>query len=386
MLELYEPKPALKFFEVISKIPRSSGNEKGISDWLVTFAKERGLWTHQDKAFNVIIKKPGTRGFENAPTVIIQGHTDMVCEKNTATKHDFEKDPLKLTVDGDFVKAQGTTLGSDNGAAVAMALALLDSKDIPHPPLEALFTVGEEVGLVGASELDGSLFEGKILLNIDSETEGVFFASCAGGGRVDLFYPLEYCDVPSGFSAKALKIRGLKGGHSGLEITQERGNSCRLLARALRILQTKFAVQFTDIGGGSKNNAIPREAEAVIVFDAAKEKEVADEVIKIETAFKREFSISNEGLKIHLEPCANGVKKVFTQKLCKNLASALLMIPNGVQAMSLTIAGLPETSLNIGVITTTEKNVILTCSVRSSIASKKNACGAAAYYFRGNRS
>ena len=371
MLENYEPKTVLKFFEEISKIPRGSGNEKGISDWLVAFAKARGLWAHQDKAFNVVVKKPGTKGLENAPTVIIQGHTDMVCEKNAATKHDFEKDPLQLTVDGDFLKARGTTLGADNGAAVVMALALLDSKDIPHPPIEALFTAGEEIGLIGAGALDGSLLKGRILLNIDSEEEGIFFASCAGGGRADLSYPIEYCDVPSGFLAKTLVVRGLKGGHSGLEITQERGNSCRILARILRILQTKFAVQFTDIGGGSKHNAIPRESQAVIVFDAAKEKEIASEVAGIEAAFKREFSMSDAGLTIGLETCGNAVKKMFAQKLCKNLVTALLTIPNGVEAMSLAIEGLPETSLNIGVITTTEKEVVLTCSLRSSVVSRK---------------
>jgi len=372
MLENHAAKSAFKFFEKISCIPRGSGNEKGISDYLAAFAKEKGLWVQQDKALNVVIKKPGTKGYENAPAVILQGHMDMVCEKNAGTVHDFEKDPLKLIVEGDFLKAEGTTLGADNGAAVAMALALLDSSDVPHPPLEVLITSGEEIGLLGAAELDGSLLEGRILLNMDSGEEGFFCVCCAGGGRVDLSYTPDYCGLPTGYVVKTLKIKGLKGGHSGIDITKERGNSNRLLGRALRILQSKFAIQFSNINGGSKENAIPREAEALIAFAGAKGKELADEVKQIEKTFKREYSMSDEGIEVYLEDCEEDVKKVFTQALCANIVSALLMLPNGVQAMNLALEDLPETSLNIGVVTTTENEIVIASSVRSSVGSRKD--------------
>jgi len=371
MLANCEPKSAFKFFEEISRIPRGSHNEKGISDYLAAFARERGLWVRQDEALNVIIKKPGTKGYENAPPIILQGHMDMVCEKNAETAHDFEKDPIKLVVEGDLLSAEGTTLGADNGAAVAMALALLDSSDIPLPPLEVLITTGEEVGLLGAANVDGNLFEGRLLLNMDSGEEGFFCASCAGGGRVDLFYALEYCDLPDGYAVKTLKIKGLKGGHSGIDITKERGNANRLLGRALKTLQSKLGVQLAGISGGSKDNAIPREAEAVIAFAGAKSTELASAVKDIERTFKREYSASDEGLEVRLEDCKENVNKIFAQPLCARIVSALLLIPNGVHAMSLVFEGLPETSLNIGVVSADEGAVCISSSIRSSVSSRK---------------
>jgi len=371
MLSNHEPKNVFNFFEAISRIPRGSGNEKGISDWLVAFAKDRGLWVHQDKALNVVIKKPGTKGYENAQTVILQGHMDMVCEKNADTVHDFEKDPLKLIVEGDFLRAEGTTLGADNGAAVAMALALLDSANIPHPPLEVLLTSSEEVGLIGAGKFDETLLEGKLFLNMDSGEEGFFCVCCAGGGRVDLSYAPEYCDLPAGYAVKTLKIKGLKGGHSGIDITKERGNSNRLLGRSLQILQSKFAIRFTNINGGLKENAIPREAEAVIAFAEAKTGELAEEVKRIEKTFRHEYAMSDEGLELYLEDCTENVKTVFTQSLCTNIVSALLMIPNGVQAMNLVFDDLPETSLNIGIVSTQEDAIAISAGIRSSVTSRR---------------
>ena len=371
MLTDHDPKDALNFFEAISYIPRGSGNENRISDFLVAFAKERGFWVHQDKALNVVIKKPGTKGLENVPPVILQGHMDMVCEKNAATLHDFEKDPLKLVIEGDFLMAEGTTLGADNGAAVAMILALLDSRDIPHPPLEVLVTTGEEVGLLGAAEIDGTIFEGRLLINLDSGEEGIFCVSCAGGGRADISYVPEYSELPAGHSVKTLKVRGLKGGHSGIDITKERGNSNRILGRVLWTLMEKFGVQFTNINGGSKENAIPREAEAVIAFAAPRMKEVADEIAEIEKALKREYATSDSGLTLSIDDCDSNIESVFSQPFCARFVSALLLLPNGVQAMSLVLKGLPETSLNIGVVSTTKDRVSIACSIRSSVASRK---------------
>ena len=371
MLANHEPKNAFGVFEKISRIPRGSGNEKGISDYVVALAKEKGFWVHQDMAFNVIVKKPGTSGYENARPVIIQAHLDMVCEKNAGTVHDFEKDPIKLVVEGDILRAEGTTLGADNGAGMAMALALLDSANIPHPPLEVLFTTEEEVGLLGAAKVDGTLFDGKLLLNLDSGEEGFFCVSCAGGGRMDLSYALEYCDLPAGYSVKTLKIRGLKGGHSGIDITKERGNSNRLLGRALRVLRSKFAVQFTNINGGSKENAIPRESEVVIAFAEGASGELANEVKRIEKTFKHEYAASDEGLELYLEDCQENVEKVFTQSLCAKIVTALLLLPSGVQAMSLVFDDLPETSLNIGVVSTGANAVVIASGARSSVGSKR---------------
>ena len=371
MLENYEPKNVFKFFAGISSIPRGSGNEKGISDYLVDFAKKRNLWVHQDKALNVIIKKAGTKGLENSLPVILQGHMDMVCEKNEDILHDFEKDPIKLVIDGDIVKADGTTLGADNGTAIAMALALLDSGDIPHPPLEVLFTTGEEVGLLGAIEVDGSLFEGKMLINMDSSSEGYFCTTCAGGARADLSFTAEYCDLPAGHITKTIKIRGLKGGHSGIDITKERANSNRLLGRTLKILQSKFDIHFSNINGGSKENAIPRESQAAISFDGAKLAEVGAAVKQIEQTLKSEYSKSDEGLEIFMEDCKEAGKKVFSKQFCRNILTALLAIPNGVEAMSLIFDDLPETSLNIGVITAKENEIVISSSLRSSVSSRK---------------
>ena len=370
MLENYEPKSALRFFQTISLIPRGSDNEKEISDYLLSFAKERNLSAHRDDALNVIIKKPGNHGFENRETIIIQAHVDMVCEKNAETEHDFTADPIKLLVDGDFLKARGTTLGADNGAGVAMALALLDSADIPHPPLEILLTTGEEIGLLGAVRLDSSLLEGKILINLDSSQEGFFYASCAGGGRVELSYPLEYNDVPSGYSVKTLRIQGLKGGHSGIDITG-RANSNRLMGRMIKILSDKFPLQFSHISGGLKDNAIPRESQAFIAFPQADGEALACEIKRIEKIFKNEHHSNDDGIEVSLKDCPQNIEKVFTKTLCSKIISALLLLPNGVQAMSLAFKDLPETSLNIGVVATSENAVSITSCIRSAVSTRK---------------
>lgn len=371
MLENIEPKEVLKFFETISYIPRGSGNEKQISDYLLNFAKERNLWVVQDKELNVIIKKSGTKGYENSPAVIIQGHMDMVCEKNKDTIHDFSRDALKLIVNDDYIKANGTTLGADNGIAIAMGLALLDSSAIAHPPIEVLFTTNEEVGLIGAAAVDGSLFEGKLLLNIDSEEEGIFTTSCAGGVRTDLSLDIEWCEVAPNCCGKVLKVKGLKGGHSGLEIHKQRGNSNVLLARTLRILQDKFSVLFTDANGGSKDNAIPREAEATIVFEKDKMDDVLNELEKIQEMFKREFEVSDDGLTLFLEDGEVEVKRTFSKELCKKIVFALILIPKGVQTVSLSIEDLVESSCNAGVLKTTDNEVNISCSIRSSVISKR---------------
>jgi len=358
------------FFEEMSRIPHGSNNEKGISDYFVAFAKERDLWVHQDAALNVIMKKPGTKGHEFAPIVIIQAHMDMVCEKNEETVHDFLRDPLKLIIDGDFLRADGTTLGADNAIAIGMCLALLDSDNIPHPPLEVVFTTGEEIGLIGVSKLDGSLLDGRLLLNLDSGEEGVFTVTCAGGGYAHFTFCTEYDNLPSGYITQSLKVKGLKGGHSGVDITKERANSNIILARGLRALMKKHDIQFVDIKGGAKENAIPRESEVVIAFAADKQSGIAAEVENLAEMFQHEYSLSDDGLMFYTEATSSNHEKIFRKALCEKIVSALLLIPNGPYAMSLVFDGLTETSQNIGILGTKEKEVFIGAGLRSAVTSR----------------
>jgi dipeptidase D len=261
ILKDLKPEKVFYYFEEISKIPRCSNHEKRISEFLYNWAKEKNLEVSQDKALNILIKKKASKGYENSPTVILQGHMDMVCEKNMDTQHDFSKDPLQLRIVDDYIYATGTTLGADNGIAVAFAMAILDSDDIVHPPLEVLITTDEENGMTGVENLDTKNINGKILINLDSEDEGIFTAGCAGGGRVKLMIPVEY-KAPNYSNFYKLSIKGLKGGHSGVDIDKERGNSIKLLGRVLYNL--KDEIEISSIIGGSKDNAIPRESQAII--------------------------------------------------------------------------------------------------------------------------
>ncbi|MCL2351600.1 MAG: aminoacyl-histidine dipeptidase [Firmicutes bacterium] len=273
LLDSLQPREVFRFFEEISRIPRASGDEEGIARYLEDFALERGFWVMRDGVNNVVIKKPGTPGREAAPAVIIQGHMDMVCEKNEGTVHDFGHDPIELILDGDFIRANGTTLGADNGVAAAMALALLDSKDLPHPPLEVVLTAAEEIGLVGAAALDFSVLSAKYMINLDSDAEGVFFTSCAGGLQAEMLIPAGYESANPGAKAFELRVRGLAGGHSGLEIDKNRANANVLLGRALNLLAEEYGIGVASVYGGSKVNAIPREAGAVIYWAAEKNAE-----------------------------------------------------------------------------------------------------------------
>ncbi len=360
----------LHYFEEISKIPRGSGNEKQISDYIVSFAKEKNLWVHQDEALNVVIKKPATKGFENSPTVIIQGHMDMVCEKNKNIVHDFLNDPIELIYDGDFIKANGTTLGSDDGIAVAMSLAILASNNIPHPPLEVVLTTDEEVGMCGASALDASLLSGKILLNIDSEKEGIFTGGCAGGMKTHTHLPIKYEKQNPALVSYAIMINGLKGGHSGIDIDKGRANANVLMARLLNFLTDNFDISLNYISGGIKDNAIPREAEAVISFDNSLLNNIKSKIVEINELFKNEFKNTDSAIKINF----NETEK---QELCFSTDTAQkaiilsLNLPNGIQTMSFDIEGLVESSNNLGSVKTNDNEITFICAVRSAVASKK---------------
>ncbi len=367
ILSQYEPKKVLHYFEELTKIPRGSGNEKAVSDYLKKFAEDRNLEVIQDEILNIIIKKPGTPGYENSKPVIIQGHMDMVDEKNNDTVHDFKKDPLKLRILDDHLYGEGTTLGADNGIAVAFALAILDSSDIPHPPLEVLITVEEETGMIGASYVDGSQFEGKMLINIDSEEEGTFLVSCAGGARQTVKLPLVYTKA-EGLSYK-LSITGLKGGHSGMDIIKERGNSNVLLGRTLQMLHGKFDFLITGLHGGSKNNAIPREAEAILVF-TGKTEGLLEEVAKIENTLGNEIETQDDDFNITFSKTDTPVD-CYDKETTRKAIGLLFTLPNGVISMSQDISGLVETSLNLGVLHEEENELHFDFAVRSSVGSRK---------------
>jgi dipeptidase D len=368
MLEDLDPKPVFRFFEELSKIPRCSGDEKRASDYLVTFAKERDLEVVQDKALNVIIKKPGTAGYEDSPAVIIQGHMDMVGEKSKASRHDFSKDPITLKVDGDFLRADGTTLGADNGIAIAYGLAILDSADIPHPPIELLVTTGEETGMGGASALKADHLTGKTLLNIDAEEEGVFFVSCAGG--VDLVCEFDTRWEKSTGAALLIDVSGLKGGHSGLEIVQQRANAIKLLGRILAAAREAGEFSVAAISGGSKSNAIAREAQVTVVADAPVLKKITAIVKALSTDFEAEFAAADPAIKVAVAS-ADKVAKQLDRASADKIIDFLMVVPHGVQSMSKDLDGLVESSLNLGVLEQSGETVKITVSIRSSVTSIK---------------
>lgn len=370
MSQIYnlESSKVFSFFEEISKIPRASFQEKAISEYLINFAKERNLDVTSDETYNVIIKKPATKGYEKSPVVAIQGHTDMVCEKNKDVEHDFSKDPIKIIYDGDMIRADKTTLGADNGVAVAMALTLLDSDDIPHPPIEAIFTSCEESGMIGVDALDTSNLKSDIFLNIDSEQEGVFTVGCAGGIKCDIDIPISF--EPNYNSSYCLGIYGLMGGHSGIDVNKGRANSNKLLARLLNTLSKTLDFSLNKIDGGAKDNAIPREAEAIISIKDESLEYLKQNLEEIEKTYKAEYQNTDPNLSIKLQKVKNQ-EKCFTKEDFNKIISGIMLFPNGPKTMSTDIEGLTESSINLGVIKTTDKNVCMVCSIRSATQSKK---------------
>ena len=372
-LENLKPQSVFKYFSEISKIPRGSGNEKQISDYLVSEGKRLGLEAIQDDALNVVIKKKATPGYENSPIVIIQGHMDMVCEKNKGTEHDFEKDPIKLRVDGDYLYATDTTLGADNGIAVAMGMALLASTDIPHPALEVVFTSDEEESMNGAMKLNGDLFKGQYIINIDSEEEGTITVSCAGGVTAIVTIDKAYKDVDSKV-AYIIDIKGLLGGHSGMEINKQRANSNVLMGRVLNHLvnHVNMNVDLVSVSGGAKNNAIPREAEAVILVDKNDEAKLEQELDNILKVFKNEFKTSDPNIQLLSKKSDDNYDKALTDEVRDNYIAVTNLMPAGIQTMSMDIEGLVESSTNLGVIHNNDDAIVFEFATRSSVKSLKD--------------
>ncbi len=365
------PNNVFKFFEEITRIPRGSGNEKQISDYLVAFAKERNLEVIQDKALNVIIKKPATPGYENAPIVILQGHMDMVNEKNKETVHDFEKDPIKLRVLDDMIYATDTTLGADNGIAIAYALALLDSKDLPHPAIEALITTDEESTMGGAIALDGANLNGRLLVNIDSEEEGKLLVSSAGGTKAKVIIPIAWEAAKSDCDTIKISIGGLKGGHSGMEINKGRGNANKLMGRLLNEISGEVEIHMNLINGGVKSNAIPREMEVVAQVAKNDLGKLQQKLAEIEAVIKNELRAADPEVYVKLETGVEAVERVFDKETQRKITGFLVMVPNGIQSMSMEIEGLVESSTNLGVVMTQGDSFITINEIRSSVRSLK---------------
>lgn len=352
------PTRVFHYFEEISGIPHGSGDTRRISDYCASFAEDHGLWYRQDVLNNILIKKPATPGYEHHPAVILQGHLDMVCEKAPDCAINFAVDGLDLDVDGDWVFAHGTTLGGDDGIAVAMALAILEAEDIPHPPLEVLLTVDEETGMYGAAGVDLSDLEGKMLLNIDSEEEGVLTVSCAGGARAELTLPLTY--APATAPVWRIKADGLQGGHSGVEIDKGRLNANVVMGEFLKTLDCCIVT----INGGLKDNAIPVLCEAVITC--------ADDPTAQAVAFAAANRVAGDpDLTLAVE-CATAHQAMDADST-RRVIDFLTTVPNGIQAMSTDISGLVQTSLNLGILTTEANALCASFAVRSSVNEEKTA-------------
>lgn len=363
-LEPYDYKKVLYYFEELTKIPHGSGNVRAISDYLVNFAKEQGVRYIQDEAFNVVMFKEASLGYENAPVVMIQGHMDMVCEKNADSDHDFEKDALKLRMVGDNLMASGTTLGGDDGVAVAYAMALIADKEAKHPALELVITTEEETGMDGAKALDMSELKASYLINVDSEEEGVVLCSCAGGMRQTCTLPLNRMAADG--VAYDIALTGLYGGHSGAEIHKNRVNSVYAMTRLL--FEAREQVEFTllDFCGGLKDNAIPREAFATVVVEEEDTALFVKTVQELVQKYKGELAAIEPGFEVELKAGENSAYNVLDPVSFEKLLFFLMQAPNGVQRMSGDMEGLVESSLNLGIFEVKEDEAEFNFALRSS--------------------
>jgi dipeptidase D len=368
VLNALAPKELWKHFDKMLTIPHCSGNEEQLAEYLLSYSKGKNLEAEKDANGNVVIRVPATPGHEEAPVVVLQGHMDMVGEKNSDIDHDFFKDPIPVKLDGEWVTAKGTTLGADNGIGLAAALAIIESEGVVHGPLELLFTVDEEVGLTGAGKLEPGFLNGKMMLNLDSEELGAVYIGCSGGGDSTITLPFETVDAPAGTKAFVLKVSGLKGGHSGIDIHENRGNAIKILARVLLEALKTQPCHLAGLGGGSKRNAIPREAEAELMVLETGVEELA-EIIGTEAAkIKEELGELESDITVVIEPSEQPFTKVLDQKSQETTLGLLRDLPHGVDAMSKDIDGLVETSNNLATVSTSADKFVIGTSTRSSIA------------------
>ena len=370
VLSQLEPRQVFRYFEEICAIPHGSRNLQQISDYLVDFAKAHGLKYRQDKDLNVIIWKEGSKGYETCEPVILQGHMDMVAVKESDCDKDMEKEGLDLEINGDYIFAKGTSLGGDDGIAVAYALAILDDEELAHPPIEAIFTVNEEIGMLGATAIDVSDLRGRLFMNMDSEDEGIFTVSCAGGATVICKIPYETEMVHA--SVIEIKMDEFTGGHSGVEIAKGRLNANCAMARVLLNLFNEVEMQLVSVNGGEKDNAIPKFSVAVIAVlpeEVTQAKKIIEETF---AQMKEEYKITDPEIKltVNVKEEPNKVT-TFTEDTTFAVVTAMVHMPDGVQKMSQEIEGLVQTSLNMGILTTQKSEVQMTFSVRSSSETEK---------------
>lgn len=371
VLEKIEPKNVFKYFEEILNIPRGSKNEKAISDYLVNFAKKHSLEFFQDEHLNVVIRKNATKGYENSKGVILQGHMDMVCEKNNDTNHDFFNDPIKPRIVDDMIYATGTTLGADNGIAMAFALAVLESETISHPPLEVLITSEEEIGMGGALNLDASILKGEYLINIDSEEEGSLLVSCCGGVTTTINLTTNNIKPSENYTGYTIFINGLKGGHSGMDIIKQRGNSNKILGRILSsLLINNVDFHISSVNGGSKMNAIPRENICSLYVNKSDSDKYSSIINSSFNELKKEFKSTDEGINIYTTK-ENPDEMCFDKDTTLKIINILSLIPNGIDTMSTFINDLPQSSSNLGIVKTLANSIVFEGSIRSSISSIK---------------
>ncbi|WP_127024935.1 aminoacyl-histidine dipeptidase [Rheinheimera mangrovi] len=362
------PQPLWQWFGQICAIPHPSKHEQALSQHIQQWARDKGLPVVEDKVGNLIIKKKATPGFENRKVVVIQAHLDMVPQKNADKIHDFTTDPIEAYVDGDWVKARGTTLGADNGIGMASALAILGSDDIQHGPLEVLLTIDEEAGMTGAFGVEPGMLDAEILINTDSEQEGEIYMGCAGGVDAEFTVPVQWQNTASGVIAFDLSLTGLKGGHSGVNIHLGRGNANKLLARFLADHATALELAIAGFSGGSLRNAIPREATVSLTVPSAKLAQLQQAVTEFEALLKFELAAVEPALKLSLTEVPTPTQ-VLTAATQQTLIHLLNLCPNGVMRMSDEVEGVTETSLNMGVISTKEHSIQVLCLIRSLIDS-----------------
>jgi dipeptidase D len=357
----------LNLFEQISAIPRGTKREAELRRWLCDWANQRHLPWNVDEAGNLVIRVPATAGFEQAPIIVLQGHMDMVCEKTPDSPHDFTKDPIRCIVDGEWLRADRTTLGADNGIALALALALVEDESVGHPPLELLFTVEEEVGIGGANKLQPGFIEGKILLNLDSEEEGTFIIGCAGGQTTRIFLPLNFENLPSRQSF-LLEVSGLQGGHSGVDIHKHRASANKLLGRVLAQVQKITPLRLVSMKGGTAHNAISRGAEAGIAFDPAQLEQVERELQNFQAVLCSEYAASDPGITLTLSPADAG--QPATTADSARAIQLLVALPHGMAEMSASVEGFVETSNNLATVKIAEGTLKIVTSQRSTVMSR----------------
>jgi dipeptidase D len=365
-------KKILRYFEQLNSIPRCSGNEAQVRRWLQRWAQRSGFESQADVGGNLVVRVPSAEGHHKDPIVILQGHMDMVCEKTPDSKHDFSKDPIRTRMDQQWLTADDTTLGADNGIAIAYMMTLAEDTDLIHPPLELLFTVDEESGLNGAKRLQPDFLQGKAMINLDSEDEGVFTIGCAGGVDTILTRNMSYEPVPVGHQAHCLRVGGLKGGHSGIDIGKHRANANKILARALECIRNSCVARIGSLEGGTRHNAIPRDAKATVLIPSSEAGAVKAAVKALESTLLGEYGASDPGVFIRFEAQKQtpNIIKALTVAETQHLIQMLLALPSGVASMSSEFQGLVETSSNLATVNLVDEQLSILLSQRSAMVSR----------------